>query len=268
MANDPSQYTTPQLPNPSTNLRMNITDLLSAHQSYINQDYANYVNDKNAYQRYIDMNTRAQAIASVESQKHQADSGQLTDTLQGAGAGASLGTAILPGWGTAIGGLLGAAGGFIGGTLNKNSADSQAAAAEAKINSEPLGQVMAPDITGNLPMSAQAWAAATGLANTAGSIARGMQTPSGTPPLTNANQTLNAGTPSPSGPQQFQMQMGGNPDPGPLQGSPMYSPQLNGPQPGSGPGPQTTTQMPQISQLGNQLTPQQTQIAKLSGWIH
>jgi outer membrane lipoprotein SlyB len=41
--------------------------------------------------------------------------------LGGAASGATLGSAILPGWGTAIGGVLGAAGGAIGTAVSDNN---------------------------------------------------------------------------------------------------------------------------------------------------
>jgi hypothetical protein len=211
----------------SNALRMNTTDFMNRHQAYVDNQYAEYVKEKNAYQDYLDKKTRAEASAEVESQRHQADSGVLTGLLSGAGIGASLGS-IVPGWGTAIGAGIGGLAGLAMGLTNKGSANSQADAAERKIATEPLGSVVAPEITGNGLMNPQAWAAASGLAGVIGKVGSGFNS-GPEKALTQASQTLTSPD-SPSVPQDPNLARSNGLDNMPSGGpTPIAPPQVAGP---------------------------------------
>jgi hypothetical protein len=154
----------------SKTLRMNATDLLNAHQAYVNNQYGEYVKEKNAYDSYLDTKTRSEAIADIESKKQNADHGWLTGALGGAATGAMAGFMAGGPWGALAGGIGGGALGLGAGLSNKSAADSQAAADEAKIRSEPLGQVTTPSQLGNGLMDPQLWSSVTNLAGVAGKV--------------------------------------------------------------------------------------------------
>lgn len=178
---------------PSSTLRQNIGDLISAHQSYLNNQYDTYVQQRDAYQQYIDTHTRAEAIANDEAQKHQADQGWWQGALGGAATGASAGAAAGP-WGALIGGVAGAGLGIAAGLSNKSAVDKQVAADEARVRTEPLGAVTSQQFGGNGLMDPKTWAAAQGLS---GAIGAGIRSARSQPSTsTNPNAWQNTGTQS------------------------------------------------------------------------
>ena len=112
----------------------NSEQFLAGHQAYIDNQWQNYLQEKDAYKKFNDMNARSQYEAEAESEYQQQSSTNAVglSSLSGGLSGASIGTSISPGWGTLIGAIVGTGAGLVEGLGNKSAAKKQYDAAMTK----------------------------------------------------------------------------------------------------------------------------------------